>query len=251
MLNQNQVQTPEEEKLWDEVNNPPEKTYDLFGQLVDMNIFKGGYQKGTRGAVPFDPAIHQKAMVIVRFYIQPLPEINVKYVDQLTYESPNWADWGKVTFPSIKAQGIDDAREVNNRWFRFARVPNGKKYDKKDVQGNPTGEQGDEMTWKIVALFSDEDACRAAYIATGGQVSGNGRNVPTPAATSENTEMTTAYAFLKVIVANAARGKTTWAEAKEAVAQSLTQYPTVTQFYTVDSIETGKLITETTQLLPF
>jgi len=243
MLDQ-KTQTQEEADLWNEVNNPPEKTFDLFGQLVDLNIFKGAYQSGTRGAVPYDPQVHQKAQTIVRFYIQPLPEINVTYTNQLTYESVVWGDWGKITFPSIKALGIADAREINNKWFRFARVPNGKTYPKSD------GTTGEEKTWKIVEVYTSEDECRAAYIKDGGK--SNGHNTPVQVASNgENTEKATAYQFLKVIVANAARGKETFAQAQEAVGLALQQYPAVSKFYLANSPETGMLITETTKLLPF
>src|SRR3990172_8954470 len=232
MLDEKQMQ--DETELWNEANNPPEKTYDLFGQLVDLQIFKGAYQTGTRGAVPFDPAVHQKAQTIIRFYIQPLPEINVKYGDQLTYESPVWADWGKITFPSIKALGINDAREINNRWFRFSRVSNGKTYTKSD------GGTGEEKTWKIIELYADENACRDAYVKSGG--TNNGHNNPVPVnPNGEDTERVTAYEFLKVIVGNAARGKETFAEAQEAVGLALAQYPIVSKFYLANSVETGEL----------
>jgi hypothetical protein len=255
MLDEKQV-TQDEAELWNEVNNPPEKTYDLFGK-VELQIFKGAYQSGTRGAVPFNPAVHQKAQIIIKMYIQPLAEMDVKYPKHLEYESPNWADWGKITFPSIKALGINDAREINNMWARVARVPNGKKYDKKDAQGNPTGEKGDELTFKFVAFFADEDACRAAYLAAGGRPAdangnGNGHNVPAQVAPSnEDTERATAYQFLKVIVGNAAKGKESFAEAQEAVGLALAQYPTVSKFYLANSVETGELITQVTGKLPF
>ena len=239
-------QTQEETELWNEANNPPEKTYDLFGQLVDLQIFKGAYQTGTRGAVPFDPAVHQKAQTIIRFYIQPLPEINVKYVDQLTYESPVWADWGKITFPSIKAQGINDAREVTNRWFRFSRVSNGKTYTKSD------GGTGEEKTWKIIELYADENACRDAYVKSGGSAANsNGHNAPKSIETDPGKQ--TAYKFLKVIVFNAVRGLTDCSVAKEAVAKVIAQYPdAVGKYYTADSVETGELMTQANdKLLPF
>lgn len=247
MLDEKQMQ--DEAELWNEVNNPPEKTYDLFGQLVDLQIFKGAYRTGVRGAQPFDPAFDKKAQTIIRFYIQPLPEINVTYTNQLTYESPNWGDWAKITFPSIKALDIADAREINNRWFRFSRVSNGKTYPKSD------GTQGEEKTWKIVAVFANEDECRAAYIAAGGKSdgNGNGHNVPAQIAPSnEDTERATAYQFLKVIVSGAVRGHTDWNQASEAVAKALAQYPTVSKFFTAESDETTQLMSESNpEILPF
>lgn len=245
MLDEKQT-TQDENELWNEANNPPEKTYDLFAQVVDMTIFKGAYQSGMRGAVPFDPNVHPKAHTIVKFYIQPLPEINVKYQEQLNYESPVWGDWEKTTFPSIKALGIGDAREISNRWFRFERVGNGKTYTKSD------GTTGEEKTWKVVAHFANEDEARAAYIAAGGKsdlANGNGHNVPV---TNEDAERATAFQFLKVIVQNAVRGHTDWNEAKAAVAKALEQYPTVTKFFNADNDETAQLMSEANdKILPF
>lgn len=246
MLDQAQTQ---EQDLSNDFNNPPEKTYDLFGQLVDLETFKGAYQKGTRGAVPFDPNVHQKAQSIIRFYIQPLPEINVTYLDQLNYESTNWADWAKVTWPSLKDLGFVDYHEIKDRWFRFSRVPNGKTYTKSD------GSTGEEKTWKMVVVFANEDECRKAYVAAGGKsdfANGNGHNAT---AVEESTDKKNARVFLEAIIKNVSHGKTTFAEVQEAV-KAHTAYkadtaPYIARHYPIDSIETMTLITEITKLMPF
>jgi len=237
---------------FDEANNPPEKTFDLFGK-VELNAWACAFQKGVKGGVPFDPAIHQKRHTMVDIFIQPLPEMNVKYPKSLEFHDVTWSlAWTKFVLPSLKALGIDNVREVNDKWARIARVPTGETYPKKDAQGNPTGEMAEITTFKFIAFYATEDECRAAYLAAGGTPS-NGHNAPQPVApvTNEDTERATAYQFLKVIVANAARGKATFAEAQEAVGLALQQYPTVAKFYLANSVETGELITETTKLLPF
>lgn len=235
------TQDLEETELWNAANNPPEKTYDFFGK-IEIKLFKGAYETGTRGAVPFNPAVHEKGHAIVKLYIEPLPEINIKYTNQLEYESPVWAEWGKVTFPSIKALGIDNAHEINGKYARVARVPSGKKYTNKD------GELKDETTFKFIEFYADENECRTAYITAGGQPVTNGNNgsINVPVST-EDSEKATALAFLKVIVTNAARGKLTTDEAETAVASALAGYPTVSKFYSVDSPETVELIN---QVLP-
>lgn len=248
MLDPN-VQTQEED-LSNDFNNPPEKTYDLFGQLVDLQTFKGAYQKGTRGAVPFNPAVHERAQSIIRFYIQPLPEINVRYTDQLTYESANWADWANVTWPSLTVLGIVDYHEISNMWFRFSRVSNGKTYVKGD------GTTGEEKTWKMIAVYADEAACRAAYLAAGGVPSNgngaNGHNAPVAIVDPEQGRKT-ALEFLKVIVKNGAKSASSWTEAEEAISKAIAQYPDlVGQYYTVESKETQELISEINpELIPF
>jgi hypothetical protein len=245
---------------FDTASNPPEQTYDLFGK-VEISAWACALVKGT-GKVPHDPAVHPKRFTAVDIYIEPLPEIDVKYPKTLEdHLIAEFTEWAKITLPSIKALGFDNVRDINGKYVRVARVPNGKKYERKDTNGNPTGEMRDETTFKFVALFADEDACRAAWVAAGGTPSNgsngngsNGHNVPLQAGT-EDAEKATAYQFLKVIVGNATKGMTKethkWADAQAAVAQAIAQYPTVAKFYTVNSMETGALITEQTNLLPF
>lgn len=235
---------------FESASNPATRSFDLWGK-VDLSAWACALVKGT-GKVPYDsnnPA--HKRFTAIDIYVQPLIELDVKYPksleDHLVAEFPEWV---KITLPSIKALGIDNVREVNGKWARVARVPNGKKYDKKDKDGNPTGEKADETTFKFITLFDSEEACRADYFANGGKPL-EGKNAPQPVTGSDDNERNTAAAFLKVIVTNAARGKADFASAKEAVAQALTQYPTVSKFFNADSIETGALITEVTGHLPF
>ncbi len=219
-------------------SDPVVKSYDLFG-MVEINAWACALVKG-QGKVPFDPqnASH-KRYTAIDVFIQPLVEMDVRYPksceEHWVAEFPEWA---KITLPSIKAAGFDNVREINGKWARVARVPNGKKYEKKDrATGQPTGEFAEETTFKFVEFYASEDACRAAYLANGGQ----------PVATATETPVAqgdeaTAYAFLKVIVSNATRGKSSIEEAKEAVETALAQYPTVTKFYNVESDGTLELI---------
>jgi hypothetical protein len=244
-------QTQTEVDPFDTASNPPQQTYDLFGK-VDISAWACALVKGT-GKVAYNPAEHKQRFTAIDIFIQPLAEMDVKYPKTLEiHEIAEFAEWAKIVLPSIKALGIDNVREIDQRWARVARVPNGKKYERKDASGNPTGEFRDETTFKFVELFADEDACRAAYLAAGGRPAenGNGHNVPAQVG-NEDAERQTAYQFLKVIVTNATRGKETFAEAQEAVGLALQQYPTVSKFYLANSVETGELITEVTGKLPF
>jgi len=229
-------------------SDPTVQTYDLFG-MVEISAWACALVKGT-GKVPFDaqnPA--HKRFTAIDVFVQPLPEIDVKYPktceEHWVAEFPEWA---KITLPSIKATGFDNVREINGKYARVARVPSGKKYEKKDkATGQPTGEMADETTFKFVEFFADEAACRAAYIAAGGQAT---NSTPAPVMDPNEAEKATNYAFLKVIVTNAARGKSTVAEAQEAIKLVLPQYPTVAKYYTEDSQETLDLIVEA-GVLPF
>lgn len=230
---------------FESANDPKVPTYDLFGR-VEINAWACHLQKG-QGKIPYDPNNpDHKRLTAIDVFIEPLPEIDVKYPKTLEcHWVAEFPEWAKITLPSIKALGIDNVREINGKWARVARVPNGKRYEKKDAQGNPTGEMRDETTFKFAAFYADEDACRAAYIAAGGQPGNgsNGHNVPLEIGT-EDAEKATALAFLKVIVQNAAKGKLI-DEAKDAVGVALIQYPTVSKFFTVDSPETQELINQT------
>lgn len=235
-------------------SDPELPNYDLWG-MVEINAYACALVKG-QGKVPYDPAIHDKRFTGIDIYIQPLAEIDVKYPK--TYEEhlvAEFPEWAKITLPSIKAAGYANVREINGKWARVARVPNGKKYPKKDSAGNATGEMAEETTFKFVEFFNSEEDCRKAYLAAGGKPGNgsNGHNVPTsePVTGPDDQERATAYAFLKVIVGNAAKGKATFAEAKDAVGLALAQYPTVAKFYNAEAVEVGMLITEVTKLLPF
>ncbi len=230
-------------------SDPVLKTFDLFG-VVEINAWACALEKGV-GKVPFDAQNpDHKRFTAIDIFVQPLPEIDVKYPktceDHVLAESKEWAN---ITLASIKAAGIANVRECNGRYARVARIPNGKKYPAKDrTTGQPTGEMKDETTFKFVEFYADEAACRAAYIASGGQAT-NSTSAPVPADPNE-AEKATNYAFLKVIVTNAARGKNTIAEAQAAIKLVLPQYPTVAKYYTEESLETLKLIEET-GILPF
>lgn len=246
--------------LYDEASNPPEKTYDLFGK-VEVNVWECAFEKGTRGGVAYDPAKHQKRHIMVDMYIQPLAEIDVKYPKSLEFHDVTWSHPYGIVWGSLKALGINNLREVNGQWARVAKVPDGNSYQRKDAGGNlmfkPDGspDMVETTCFKFVQLFVDEGACRAAYIAAGGKSANdngtNGHNNPAPI-TNDDTERQTAYQFLKVIVSNAVRGLGDWQQAKDAVALALNQYPTVTKFFSADSVETGQLMTEANdKLLPF
>lgn len=242
MINQPLPTETEEFDPYASASDPVVQNFDLFGQ-VEINAWACALVKGA-GKMPFDSNNpDHKRFTAIDVFIQPLLEIDVKYPKSLEcHWIAEFPEWSKITLPSIKAAGITNVREINGKWTRVARVPNGKKYPAKDTNGNLTGEMKDETTFKFIALYDTEDACRAAYLANGG-TPGNG-HTPATVTTSDDTEKVTNLAFLKVIVSNAARGKTDLGEAKDAVGVALLQYPTVAKYFTVDSDETLALINE-------
>jgi hypothetical protein len=258
MLNEQTTTPAQEFDPYASASDPVVPNYDLWGK-VEINAWACALVKGT-GKVPYDSNNpNHKRFTAIDVFIQPLQEIDVKYPKTLEeHWVAEFPEWAKITLPSIKGAGFENIREINGKWAQVARVPNGKKYEKKDkATGQPTGEMADETTFKFTQFFESEDACRAAYLAAGGQPSsngngnGNGHNVPTPIVDTDAQERASAYAFLKVIVVNAAKGKAAFADAKTAVTGAIAQYPPVAKFYNGESLEVGQLITEATGLLPF
>ena len=221
------------------------RTFDLFG-LVEISAWACHLEKG-QGKIPFDPQNpNHKRMTAIDVFIQPLPEIDVKYPKTLEcHWLAEYNTWAKITLPSIKdayqratGQELGSVRQINGMYARVARVDSfDKKYEKKDTNGNPTGEMVTPKTFKFVELYADENQCRAAYTAAGGQpMQGS-----SPAVTSApvDADKNAAIAFLPVIVKNALSGKNLkisddW---KTAVNTALGQFPMVAKHFTAESPE--------------
>lgn len=221
------------------------RSFDLFG-LVEISAWACHLEKGN-GKIPFDPTNpNHKRMTAIDVYIQPLPEIDVKYPKTLEcHWLAEFNTWAKITLPSIKTafqkstgQELGSVRQINGMYARVARVDSfDKPYEKKDAQGNPTGEKVTPKTFKFVEFYADEDACRAAYVAAGGQpMQGNGTATD---AAPVDPDKQAALAFLPVIVKNALNGKglkisDDW---KTAVTTALGQFPMVSKHFTAESPE--------------
>lgn len=221
------------------------RTFDLFGK-VEISAWACHLEKGA-GKIPFDPGNpSHKRMTAIDVFIQPLPEIDVKYPKSLEC---NWLaeynTWAKITLPSIKdafqkstGQELDSVKQINGMYARVARVDSlDKKYEKKDSNGNLTGEMVTPKTFKFVEFYADEDTCRAAYVAAGGQAMQGGSSAVAPS--QEQSDKNAAMAFLPVIVKNALNGKglkisDDW---KAAVNTALAQYPMVVKHFNAESPE--------------
>lgn len=229
---------------FDAATNAQVRTFDLFG-LVEISAWACHLEKG-QGKIPFDPGNpNHKRMTAIDVFIQPLPEIDVKYPKSLEC---NWLaeynTWAKITLPSIKnafqkstGQELGSVKQINGMYARVARVDSlDKKYEKKDSNGNGTGEMVTPKTFKFVEFYADEDACRAAYVAAGGQAMGASSAV---APSQEQSDKNAAMAFLPVIVKNALNGKglTINDDWKAAVNTALAQYPMVVKHFNAESPE--------------
>lgn len=113
--------------------------------------------KGT-GKVPFDPAQHkpEQRCVAVDISLIPLPEQNVRF-DIRRETIAESREWAGIIWPSLKALGLSNAREADGKWAKMQQVPSGRKYR------TSGGEEKEATTFKFLALYPNEDACRDAY----------------------------------------------------------------------------------------
>jgi len=128
-----------------------------------------------QGKVPFDPTYHSRddRRTAITISLLPLPEQNVQFdlARDLIAESREWAG---IIWPSLRALGLTSAREAQGRWAKMQQVPSGRRYR------NAAGEEKEATTFKFLALYPDEAACRAAYLAETGR---GGNNAPAPVST--------------------------------------------------------------------
>lgn len=219
---------------FDSASNPELPAFALWG-VVEVSAWACALVKGT-GKVPYDANNpNHKRTTAIDIFIAPIADQNINNPKScerhMIAESKEWAN---ITWKSIKDLGVTNLREVNGKWARVAVVPSGKTYKNKD------GETKDETTFKFVAFYASEAELRAAYVANGGKVSEP--TFSTPVISQDDADRQTAAAFLAVIVPNAVKGKTTPDEKKLAVATALTQYPTVSRFFSAESAEVMALM---------
>ncbi len=120
-------------------------------------------QKGV-GKIPYDNGQHriEDRRTAVDISIIPLAEQNVNFeVKRETIAESR--EWAGIIWPSLKGLGISNLREADGKWAMMQQVPSGRKYR------NSAGEEKEATTFKFLALYADEAACRAAYLADTGK----------------------------------------------------------------------------------
>ena len=149
-----------------------------YGQL-QVNAWFCALIKGT-GKVPFDPLQHaiEKRATAIDIDLIPLPEQNVSFSvrREMIAESREWAG---IVWPSLKALGLSNAREADNKWVKLTQVPSGRKYR------TSSGEEKEATTFKFLALYPNEDECRRAYYAETGR--GSTTTTAAPSAATDTT----------------------------------------------------------------
>jgi hypothetical protein len=239
----------------DVLDNPELRSPEFFGQM-SLQTWFCVLEKGI-GKRDFDPNKDglDARRTAVKLMLVPLPEHNSKYdvMRELIVESKEWAG---LVLPSIKALGIS-ARELEGKWLKVGFQPTGRTYTKADQQTGETVTK-DATTFKFLALYPNEEACRAAYLTERGShpVNGNGNGhagsqtaAPAPAQTTApaqggngnggavDAERTTALKFVKVLI-NQTGGDA------DALSAKMASMPMIAKHFTVHSPEVVNLIGE-------
>lgn len=165
------------------------RTNDFFGQ-VDLDVWYCTLQKGV-GKRQFDASIDklEHRRTAIKITIAPLPDSPAKF--EMTRDMIAESDeWTKFVKPSLAAIGTD-LRALKSRWAHIQTVPTGETYT------NKTGETKEKTTFKFIAAFDTEDACRAAAAKVFGPRSEAAPLPPDPAAApSAGNERANAAKFL-------------------------------------------------------
>ena len=236
----------------DTLDNPQLASPEYYGQ-IKMDSWFCVLQKGV-GKVDFDPALHalDQRRTAVKIGLVPLSEHKAQYEifrDHIV-ESKEWAG---IVLPSIKSLGIS-AKELQDKWVRLTFQPVGRTYTKIDPNTGETVTR-DATTFKFLALYPNEEACRAAYHAERGQgqepaqvqaqtvtqtaqaaqngTNGNGAN----GNGNGSKERETALKFVKALVTQTAGNR-------DELAKRIAAMPMLAKHFTVDSPEVFELMAE-------
>ena len=205
---------------------------DYYGQ-VHIDAWFCILQKGT-GKVAFDPQVHnvdQRCTAITMSMI-PLAEMNVtfKLERETIAESREWAG---IILPSIKAAGCASVKEANGKFAKLQQVPTGRKYR------TGSGEEREATTFKVLAFFPDEAACRQAYYAETGKAPDGSE--PIPGFDDEPAKPAANVGAAKQFILAFAKQKHFDIEATREVCR---QQPMITNAIDVDSDEFTAIVAE-------
>jgi hypothetical protein len=225
----------------DEIDAPQLRPAEFWGQ-INLDAWECVLTKGV-GKEPFNAQLHSpdKRAIALDFKLSPLADMNIQNtIDRSMIRDSR--EFASIVLPSIKTIGTS-AKEINGRWVKMTFANTGRTYTDKH------GETKDSTTIKFLAMFADENACRADYLSTHTAGTTLPASAPwedtTPAAPVVNDkERTTAYQFLKVFVGNAVMGQTDLGVITKTLAGHIAMNPIVARHFTADSLESMNLIAE-------
>lgn len=219
---------------WDVANNPPEQTFEAFGE-VSINswwsmLTPDGKQPWDERTIDPKTGNQPRKYAAIDLKITPLVESGMQYLveRQMVAEFGEWKD---VTLPSLRDIGVLDASVLGGKYARIELVPNGTYVSKKD------GQEKKLTAVKFLAVYDTREACLAA-------MNGDNPVAPTPVAAApsngngHNPEKDTALKFAKAFVTNAMRQTGgDLDKARTILAPLMANQPVISKHYTVDSPE--------------
>ena len=216
---------------WETAETPPTSPSKFFGQ-IQVEVWWCILEKGI-GKKPFNPNVHKISdrRTAIRLTLHPLADYNTQSFDIRREYISEFGAWPKITLPSIKNAGLSP-RALDGQWACFELVPEGRTYISKN-----TGETKESTTFKLVAVYPDEQACRTAYYTEYGGIA----VISSPQARPQNdmdSEKATAYKFLQLFV-KGANGDL------NVPAQKIASNKVIGKYFTIDSPEVIELMTTT------
>ena len=217
---------------YESANEATVRPRDYYGQ-IHIDAWFCILQKGV-GKVPFDAQAHnvdQRCTAITMSMI-PLAEMNItfKLERETIAESREWAG---IILPSIKAAGIASVKDANGKFAKMQQVPTGRKYR------TSTGEEREATTFKVLAFYSDEAACRQAYYAETGKAPDGSE--PIPGFDDEPAKPAANIGAAKQFILAFAKQKNYDLDATREVCR---QQPMITNAIDVDSDEFTQIVAE-------
>lgn len=132
---------------------PMNRTY--FGQIF-CDMYHAILVKG-QGKVLFDQNQHSEDQKVtaINLTLNPLPGASKHFtIERSMIAESN--EWAKITLPSLKALNIS-SRVLNGKFAQVELVPTGRTYVSKE-----DGQTKENTTFKFIAIYDTEQACRAA-----------------------------------------------------------------------------------------
>lgn len=228
---------------WDSAEHAQEPQFSniIWGQC-EARSWWCVLEKGV-GKVEFDPQMHSpdQRRTAIDIIIRPLPEMNLTFdlARNMIAESREWAS---IVLPSIRDLGISP-KQLNDSWVKVQTIPLTDKAGNVVTYTDSNGAVKEKTTIKFLAVFANEEECRADYAANSGK--------PAPQNTeyagkngNGNKERETALKFLKVYVENACRGQSDLDIIRKTLELNIAQQTLISKYFTVDSPEVIEMITK-------
>ncbi len=147
-----------------------------------------------------------------------------------------FGDWVDITLPSLKDVGITSLQSLNQAWVKVELTPTGSYINKE-------GKTKTSTCFKIVAVYENEAAARAAWAAENGGTVANAAPASQPGNGNGNNEKATALKFCGAYVKNALRQASgDLAKAQEILGPMLAQQPLIAKYFTASSPEVMDLL---------